>query len=54
MNNGTKIQEYLCQLDQLSDHLVAIGEVVSKIHKVVALLQSVQDCYSTLVIVLLA
>ena len=44
----------VCQLDELSDHLAAISEAVSEIHKVVALLRSVQDSYSTLVTALLA
>ena len=42
------------QLDELSDHLAAISETVSEIHKVVVLLHSVQDSYSTLVAALLA
>ena len=41
-------------MDELSDHLAAIGEVVSDVHKVAVLLQSVQDSYSTLVTTLLA
>ena len=43
----------MCQLDELSDHLAAIGEAVSEIHKVAVLLRSVQDSYSTLVTALL-
>ena len=46
MKRGTRIQEHLRQLNELSDHLAAIGEAVSEIHKVVVLLQSVQDIYS--------
>jgi len=38
----------------LSDHLAAIGEVVSDVHKVAVLLRKVQDSYSTLVTALLA
>ena len=29
MKRGTRIQEHLCQLNELSDHLAAIGKVVS-------------------------
>ena len=54
MKRGTRIQEHLRRLDELSDHLAAIGEVVSDVHKVAVLLQSVQDSYSTLVTALLA
>ena len=54
MKRGTRIQEHLRQLDELSDHLAAIGEAVSEIHKVAVLLRSVQDSYSTLVTALLA
>ena len=54
MKRGTRIQEHLHQLDELSDHLAAIGEAVSEIHKVAVLLRSVQDSYSTLVTALLA
>ena len=54
MKRGTRIQELLHQLNELSDHLAAIGEAVSKIHKVALLLRSVQDSYSTLVTALLA
>ena len=54
MKRGTRIQEHLRHLDELSDHLAAIGEVVSDVHKVAVLLQSVQDSYSTLVTALLA
>ena len=54
MKRGTRIQEHLRQLDKLSDHLSAIGEAVSEIHKVVVLVRSVQDSYSTLVTALLA
>ena len=53
MKRGTRIQEHLRQLDELSDHLAAIGEAVSEIHLVAVLLRSVQDSYSTLVTVLL-
>ena len=42
------------QLDELSDHLAAIGEEVSEVHKIAVLLRSVQDNYSTLVTALLA
>ena len=41
-------------MDKLSDHLAAIGEAVSEIHKVAVLLRSTQDSYSTLVTALLA
>ena len=54
MKRGTRIQEHLRQLNELSDHLAAIGEAVSEIHKVAILLRSVQDSYSTLVTALLA
>ena len=54
MKRGTQIQEHLHQLNELSDHLAAIGEAVSEIHKVAILLRSVQDSYSTLVTALLA
>ena len=54
MKRGTRIQEHLRQLNELSDHLAAIGEAVSEIHKVAVLLRSVQDSYSTLVTALLA
>ena len=40
--------------DELSDHLAAIGEEVSEVHKIAVLLRSVQDNYSTLVTALLA
>ena len=54
MKRGTRIQEHLRQLNELSDHLAAIGEAVSEIHKVAVLLRSVQDSYSTLVTALLS
>ena len=54
MKNGTRIQERLHCLDKLSDYLSAIGEVVSDVHKVAVLFQSVQDSYSTLVTALFA
>ena len=55
MKRGTRIQEHLHQLNELSDHLAAIGEAVSEIHKVaILLLKSVQDSYSTLVTAFLA
>ena len=54
MKKGTRIHEHLRQLDKLSDHLAAIGEEVSKVHKIAVLLRSVQDNYSTLVTALLA
>ena len=54
MKKGTQIHEHLCQLDELSDHLAAIGEEVSEVHKIAVLLRSVQDSYSTLVTALLA
>jgi len=41
-------------LEEFSDHIAAIGEVVSDVHKVAVLLQSVQDSYPTLVTALLA
>ena len=34
IKRGTQIQEHLRQLNELSDHLGAIGEAVSEIHKV--------------------
>ena len=40
-------------MNELSDHLAAIGEAVSEIHKVAILLRSMQDSNSTLVTVLL-
>ena len=54
MKRGTQIQEHLSQLNELSDHLAAIGEAVSEILKVAILLRSMQDSYSTLVTALLA
>ena len=54
MKRGTRIHEHLRQLDELSDHLAAISEAVSEVHKVAVLLRSVQDSYSTLVTALLA
>ena len=54
MKKGTRIHEHLHQLDELSDHLAAIGEEVSEVHKIAVLLRSVQDDYSTLVTALLA
>ena len=53
MKKGTQSHEHLCQLDELSDHLAAIGEEVNEVHKIAVLLQSVQDNYSTLVTALL-
>ena len=41
-------------MNELSDHLAAIGEAVSEIHKVAILLRSVRDSYSTLVTAFLA
>ena len=49
MKKGTRIHEHLRQLDELSDHLAAIGKEVSEVHKIAVLLRSVQDNYSTLV-----
>ena len=54
MKRGSRIQEHRRQLYELSDHLAAIGEAVSEIHKVAVLLRSEQDSYSTLVTALLA
>ena len=56
MKRGTKIQDHLHELDELSDklHVAAIGEKVAKVHKVAVLLRSVQDRYLTLVTALLA
>ena len=54
MKKGIRIQDHLCELDELSDKLTAIGEEVSENHKVAVLLQSVQDWYPTLVTALLA
>ena len=38
MKRGTRIHEHLRQLDELSDHLAAIGEEVSEVHKIGVLL----------------
>ena len=38
MKKGTRIHEHLRQLDELSDHLAAIGEEVSKVYKIAVLL----------------
>ena len=54
MKKSTRIQDHLCRLDELADQLAAIGEEASKVHKVVVLLRSVQENYSTLVTALLA
>ena len=54
IKRGTRVQEHLRHLEELSDHLAAVGEVVSDAHKVAVLLQSVQDSYPTLVTALLA
>jgi len=54
MKRSTWVQEHLRCLKELSDHLAAIGEVVSDVYKVAVLLQSVQDSYPTLVTALLA
>ena len=54
MKRGTRIEDHLCQLAELSDQLAAIGEEVSEVHKVAVLLQSVQENYATLVTTLLA
>ena len=47
-----RMQDHLCQLDELADQLAAIGEV-SEVHKVVVLLRSVQKNYLTIVTALL-
>ena len=54
MKRGVKMHDHLCQLDELSDQLAAIGEEVSEVHKVAVLLRSVQESYVTLVTALLA
>ena len=54
MKKGTRIQDHIRELDELSDKLTAIGEKVSEVHKVAVLLRSVQDSYPTLVTALLA
>ena len=54
IKRGTRIQEHLHQLNELSGHQATIGEALSKIHKVAILLRSVQDSYSTLMTALLA
>ena len=54
MKKGARMQDHLCQLDELADQLAAIGEEVSEVHKVAVLLQSVQVNYSTLDTALLA
>ena len=54
MKKDTQIHEHLRQLNELSDHLAAIGEEVSEVHKIAVLLKIVQDNYSTLVTALLA
>ena len=41
ITRGTRIQDHLRKLNELSDHLAAIGEAVSEIHKVAILLRSV-------------
>ena len=51
MKRGTWVQEHLHRLEEFCDYLAAIGEVVSDVHKVAVLLQSV---YPTLVTALLA
>ena len=54
MKKGARMQDHLCQLDELVDQLAAIEEEVSEVHNVAVLLRSVQENYSTLVTVLLA
>ena len=54
MKRGTKIQDHLRELDELSDKLAAIGEEVVEVYKVAVLLRGVQDRYPTLVTALLA
>ena len=39
MKKGTRIHEHLRQLDELSNHLAAIGEEVSEVHKIAVLLR---------------
>ena len=53
MKRGSKLQDHLQQLDELSDQLAAIGEEVTELHKVAVLLRSVQESYPTLVTALL-
>ena len=38
MKKGTRIHEYLHQLDELSDHIAEIGEEASEFHIIVVLL----------------
>ena len=40
MKRGTKIQDHLRELDELSNKLAAIGENVAELHKVAVLLCS--------------
>ena len=56
MKRGTKIQDHLHELYELSDklHVAAIGEEVAEVHKVAVPLRSVQDRYLTFVTALLA
>ena len=54
MKKGSKLQDHLRQLDELSDQLIALEEEVSELNKVAILLRSVQESYPTLVTALLA
>ena len=54
MKRGSKVQDHLRQIDELSDQLAALGETVSELNKVAILLRSVQESYPTLVTALLA
>ena len=54
MRKGTKIQDHLRQLDEISDQLAALEAEVSELNRVAILLRSVQESYPTLVTALLA
>ena len=45
MKRGSKVQDHLHQLDELSDQLAALGETVSELNKVAILLRGVQESY---------
>ena len=49
MRKGTKIQDHLRQLDEISDQLAALEAEVSELNRVAILLRSVQESYPTLV-----
>ena len=54
MRKGTRIQDHLRQLDEISDQLSALEADVSELNRVAILLRSVQESYPTLVTALLA